>query len=62
MKYAITPDKRIHQVTDEKEFYENNPKAQDITALSNVHGAFEKQQDKETRELENDVLKFGDVM
>jgi len=40
MKYAITPDKRIHQVTDEQEFYKHNPKAQDVTELPNIYQAY----------------------
>ncbi len=47
MQYAITSDKKIHQVTDEKEFYKYNPKAQDITALPNVYNKFIEQEKKE---------------
>ena len=44
MKYAMTSDGIIHQVTDEKVFYEHNPKAQDVTLITGVYKAFEKQQ------------------
>ena len=33
----------------EKEFYANNPNAQDITALPNVYKAFEKQENLDIR-------------
>ncbi len=58
MKYAITPDKKIHQVTDEKEFYENNPDAQDITALPNVYDIFVKQQEAENSASTTVVTRF----
>jgi len=56
MKYAITPDKKIHQVVDEKEFYKNHPNAQDITALPNAYEAFEKQQEAERNSASNVVM------
>ncbi len=63
MKYAITKDKKIHQVVNEKEFYENNPEAQDITHLSNAHEQFETQEENKTildlSERANDSLLIG---
>jgi hypothetical protein len=49
MKYAITPDLKIHEVIDEKLFYKHNPKAQDITFLEGVYEKFCEQEIKEKR-------------
>lgn len=47
MQFAITPDKIIHHVVDEKIFYENYPDAQDITSLENVYEKYQQQQKME---------------
>lgn len=53
MKYAITEDKKIHQVTNEKEFYKHNPKAQDISKLPNVYKKFLEQEKRKPNEVES---------
>lgn len=57
MKYAITPDKKIHQVVNEKQFYEENPQAQDVTALPNIYKEFCKQ--KEAENLGEKTIKIN---
>ena len=44
MKYAITENGKIHQVTDEKLFYSFNPNATDVTHIKGIYAAYERQQ------------------
>lgn len=60
MKYAITPDNRIHAVTNEEAFYENFPDAQDITTNKNSYKLFELQQSCKHTTLTADESRCAD--